>query len=76
MENKMTQYLVIIHIFVDDYRSRVFAKSLQYTIECGNGKELLDNLNKLEDEAIEDYCGGDIDRKSAHRAGIHQVMIL
>ena len=72
----MTQYLVIIHIFVDHDKSRVFAASLQYTVECGNGKDLLDNLNKLEDKAIEDYCGGDIDRKSAHRAGIHQVMIL
>ncbi len=72
----MKQYLVVIHVFVDDHKSRVFAASLQYVIDCSSNQDLLDNLNRLKNEAIEDYCGRDIDRKSAHRAGIHQVMTL
>lgn len=76
MENNMTQYLVIVHVFVDFYKNRVFAGSLRYIIDCKNGQDLLDSLDRLENKAIEDFCGGDVDRKDTHRAGIHQVMML
>lgn len=76
MEDKMTRYLVVIHVFVDFYKNRAFAASLQYIIDCNDNKDLLDNLSKLKNEAIEDYCGDDVDRKDSHRAGIHQVMML
>lgn len=72
----MKQYLVVIHVFVDFWKTRVFAASLQYIIDCNSNQDLIDNLNRLKNEAIEDYCGGDIDRKDSHRAGIHQVMVL
>lgn len=72
----MTQYLVVMHLYMDSGTNRVFATSMQYIIDCSNGKDLLNNLNRLEDEAIKGYCGGDIDRKNAYRAGVHQVVAL
>jgi hypothetical protein len=59
---------------MDSGKDRVFAASMQYIIDCDSGEDLIKSLNGLEDKAIKDYCGGDIDRRKSHRAGVHQVM--
>lgn len=72
----MTQYLVVMHVYMDSGKDRVFAASMQYIIDCNSSEDLLTNLNRLEDEARKDYCGGDVDRKDSHRAGVHQVVVV
>ena len=70
----MTQYLVVMYVYMDSGKDRVFAASMQYIINCDSGDDLLNNLDELKDKAIKDYCGKDIDRRESHRAGVHQVM--